>query len=598
MTRFTLASLLLAASLGGSAFSAGKGGAVTADRPANKPTVKSSHDVQNLLYLADDRLVVFRLHVRVDGKSYKTAWRERIDAYFKELDGNGDGKLTGREITAIPSYADLARTNLLSRRTGPRLPTVSASAADSNPRDGTVTRKELADYLQRVGVAPFSVQIANANRNQSFRVALRGRSSNSAGKRLFKLLDTNDDGKLSVAELKAAAKSLRKSDLDEDETISAAELSPASSPFVFSASMAGTRSANNTRFLSLSTGESTAQVVRKLIQRYDRRTGGANGDGRLSPGELKIDPTAFAPYDADKDGSLDFDELEQFLRNPPAGIEMIVRLGNRKPGEKLISIVHVEPGLKSQLKGVTDRMANLRLRNAHLELASGSSSGWGVSETAYDRQFDAADTDNNGYLTREESRRNGFFSRVFAQMDADGDGKVFKKEMRAYVRRQMNLALSRTIFNIADQGRDLFKILDLDQDQRLSRRELELAPGRVEAWDDDGDRQIAVAEVPRQYRLSVDRGSPGGIFGIARPVVAYPGGPRMRVSRSAAGPKWFSRMDLNQDGEVSRREFLGTLRQFQQLDVDGDGRLDLNEAAAAARRSSSPAAARKPAAKS
>jgi Ca2+-binding EF-hand superfamily protein len=39
-------------------------------------------------------------------------------------------------------------------------------------------------------------------------------------------------------------------------------------------------------------------------------------------------------------------------------------------------------------------------------------------------------------------------------------------------------------------------------------------------------------------------------------------------------------MDRNQDGDVSRREFLGTAESFQKLDQDGDGLIDTKEAAA------------------
>jgi hypothetical protein len=49
------------------------------------------------------------------------------------------------------------------------------------------------------------------------------------------------------------------------------------------------------------------------------------------------------------------------------------------------------------------------------------------------------------------------------------------------------------------------------------------------------------------------------------------------VDRSA-GPAWFRAMDRNGDGDVSRREFLGTDADFRRIDTDGDGLISREEA--------------------
>ena len=546
---------------------------------------------EHLIYLARERLVIMRLHIRVNGRHYATVWQELIDKYFTELDTNKDGTLDAKEQRAIPSVSDLQNAGIIAggqpfggvRLTsrGVRLPTVSRNSADTDPKDGKVTPKELRAYLLRAGVSPFSVT-SNANTNQRF-VTSFGRSNPAdAGKKLFDLLDTNSDGKLSKSELTRARKSVRKADLDDDDLLSLAELSGPSSPFVYSVARGMNRVYSGSAFLSLSGGQSKTQTIRQLIRRYDKpQPGGKLPDGKLSAAELGFAPKTVAAYDADKNGALDVTELKRFLEKPAAGIEMVLRLGKRKYGQKTIEVLRVAPGQKSLLKKVTGPLAHIAVKYARIDFgASTANREWSVSTQSYDQQFKSADRNNNGYLEKSEARIYGSFNRVFDLMDADKDGKVFLKEVRTFFRRQLNLAQSRTLLSINDQGRDLFKILDLDRDQRLSRSELQAAVSRIDSWDDDGDKQIAKSEVPRQYRLGITRGRPGNSFGAPVAFVAYGGarrGPRTRTN----GPKWFGRMDINGDGEVSRREFLGKPSAFKRLDTDRNGWLSPEEAGAA-----------------
>ena len=52
------------------------------------------------------------------------------------------------------------------------------------------------------------------------------------------------------------------------------------------------------------------------------------------------------------------------------------------------------------------------------------------------------------------------------------------------------------------------------------------------------------------------------------------------AAHRSAGPLWFRRMDVNGDGDVSRREWLGSEEDFRRIDTDGDGLISLEEAEA------------------
>src|SRR5262249_27258047 len=104
----------------------------------------------------------------------------------------------------------------------------------------------------------------------------------------------------------------------------------------------------------------------------------------------------------------------------------------------------------------------------------------------------------------------------------------------------------------------------------------------IDRLDRDGDGKLAQQEVPRTYRASLRQGpasSPElGIRAVVVDRSSGMGGPA--GPKRAAGPLWFRKMDRNRDGDVSRKEFLGTDEEFKKIDTDGDGLISAAEAEA------------------
>jgi Ca2+-binding EF-hand superfamily protein len=580
------------------------GGQNPAPRPpaGQKPDAQAKDVPYEFVFLAEARPLLVRAHVRLDGEPVQAAWEGFVKHLFQYLDKNRDGVLTKDEVERMPPLEQILSGNLGVGGFGFGGGSASPAMEDLDTnRDGKVTVAELAAYCRSKGFVPFQFQGESKGGNplsMAFGGGKSGPSVEAVSEAIFNLLDTNGDRKLSREELAAAPEVLLRLDADDDELVTARELVPKAPPKADGGAMfampgmlgAGGPPATGNRILMLVTtpGEAPNLMVRRMHERYGGK-GSAEGT-KLGRKALGLDEATFAALDTNRDGVLDAQELAAFVKRPP-DLELVVRVGTRGSGERAVEAAAVKgrpSPLADKLKAVRS-VALLDLGATRTELGVGeeyrSDRLSGVLQQQYGALFKQADKNRDGYIDAQEAQANALFRGAFKAMDLNGDGKVSEKEFNEYQELLRDLqgrarAACVTLV-LADQSRGLFDLLDTDRDGRLSIREMRGAAALLARLDRDGKGWITRADVPRSYRLTVRRGtaSRGGFDLSAVFEELYGGGGGGEVQEGpTAGPAWFRKMDRNRDGDVSRREWLGSEELFRRIDTDGDGLISAEEA--------------------
>ncbi len=458
----------------------------------------------DLLYLAEGRPYAFRLHLFLDGKPYTVCWTEQVLNVFHYLDRDGDGVLSKEEVGLAPAASQLAQMFRGVPHATVAFNDGSLFAEMDADRDGKVTPDEFLAYYRRGPARP--VQLAGA--------AGRGTGANALTETLFKILDTDRDGRLSKKELMAAESVLHRYDRNDDEIITAEELTPALVfnglfPAMMQAPQARPASPPDGTFRLVPREDAPRRVTerlktaREVLARYDR-----DKNGKLSPAEISLPREVFDRYDADKDGAWSALELLRWMIFDP-DVETVVRLGEVPDKDGLLDLIPTTASAAA-VRRTAVNAASVGTDDALLSLIRGGGAGRvgalteGVFQN-YDQQFQAIDKDDKGYLTRDQlaGGQNPTLYAMFPIADRDGDGRLTEAELKAWVALATESVGKVPTISIADNGRALFELIDANNDDRLTVRELRTAWARLAPYDHGHVEAISREEIPRQFQLTV-----------------------------------------------------------------------------------------------
>ena len=520
-------------------------GALPAAAAPPKPAAIAGQasDRRDVVLLLDQGPLHLRLNLALGGVSLAEARRAYTLRLIASLDANKDGKLSRDEAQKSPLFRTKSRP--------------SANAfLESLKIQSALTPRDVAQKIEdKIGqLVGFRDDVASSKNDLE----------------VFKLLDTDKSGVLETSELIGAEALILQKDEDDDDCISFQEFFPPPPPPDPMAVAVGLAEEPEIQLATVSRLVVDAQKAgfAGKLRKYDK-----NRDLALSPQELSWPAERVKRLDADGNGKLDAEELTSLKDHVP-DVELTVDL--LAPGLEGGQIRMESTAGKRLDDGGRPDYAKIGFSAAVMTFSHRNLDPVQASIADAMRKFNTLDADANGYLDKDETMESVRFERgLFDMLDADGDGKIFGDEMKAYVTAFSEPTGSTCKLHLYDTGYGFFMALDGNADGRVSRRERQQAAASLAALDRDGKLGIAEKEPVRHFHLEFSRSS-YKLFSASEQLSADT--PAFQ-QRKPTGPIWFQRMDKNNDGDLVWNEFLGHIETFHQLDTDGNGLLDPQEAA-------------------
>ena len=534
-----------------------------------QPEQSPAEDRATLIILAPVGPVFVDLHLTVS----RVPYREWVAQFLTtDMDVDKSGRLDASELNLLTEsikqligVRDSSDILKAMHATSPTTLLPSTTPSDQMPADVAV--EDFIEWLRN--------RIPRA-----FDLIAQPQAADNAV-RLASLVDVDHDGAISEEELRAASRTLRFRDLDNDETFSVSELLPYRDPRSQNAAVAP--DAVSLPFFHVIDHESAERAAKRIVQRY--------GKEERVPAKLMRQRDSNQENAASTVMSLTDVEVLTIVEKPQFHMVMEVSLSvqsntsNIKVAISRDASEFCKPMAKQVFGEYSLAIDGLPLK---VQALGGGANDRRNTRGYLGQTFVMSDGDRNQYL--DEGEFSGMMEALnrsgvrgdFSAVDFNGDKMVTRDEVFSFAKRDQMAVASRVQVSVKQDGKTLFGILDRNSDRRLSVREMRSGAEFLKPYDFNRDNKFADSELGTEFVLAISLGRPEfrRASGQSDMMSAgmNSGDALLPGSDALNGPEWFRRMDRNQDGDVSAREFLGTKEQFRRIDTNNDELLSANEA--------------------